>query len=393
MYDTKHYLNEARRCTAHARGLYDEFDGKPMPAEVAHQIETLLGAAGDNRRKFQELHNAEPQYRFDRFSTKDGGYGLDRYDGLPLATKQFLDYVRTGDQSILRKASLIEDSTGLSLVPPDFVGTIVKALSREGVFRQIAYVKRTTKETVDIGNVSFGTPTWGRLEVTGGPPADGLDTVGKDTVTVHELTALIKIGVDELMDTDENLEATIRQGIAEKFAEVEDDAFASGNGTLKPFGVTASTASPITQTVTAGANNTPTPDDLKKLTYQVGARFRRNGVFVGHSKVEQAIALMKDSEGRFLFTPSASQGEAGTLFGYPWFTADGMPDPAATGTATDASVVFGDFQAGYLIADRQRFTVQRLSELYATEGKVGLLLKERVGGDVMRPAALAKYLL
>ena len=56
-------------------------------------------------------------------------------------------------------------------------------------------------------------------------------------------------------------------------------------------------------------------------------------------------------------------------------------------------VLFGDIRSGYLIADRQRITVQRLDERYADQGLVGFLFRERVGGDVIRPAAFAKYLL
>jgi len=46
-----------------------------------------------------------------------------------------------------------------------------------------------------------------------------------------------------------------------------------------------------------------------------------------------------------------------------------------------------------MIGDRQRITVQRLDERYADQGLVGFLFKERVGGDVIRPAAFAKYLV
>jgi HK97 family phage major capsid protein len=60
---------------------------------------------------------------------------------------------------------------------------------------------------------------------------------------------------------------------------------------------------------------------------------------------------------------------------------------------TDPSVVFGEVFAGYMIADRRQVSVQRLEERYADEGKIGLLFTHRVGGDVIRPKALAKYLL
>jgi HK97 family phage major capsid protein len=155
-----------------------------------------------------------------------------------------------------------------------------------------------------------------------------------------------------------------------------------------PFSVTNG----VTQNISAAVNNTPTTDDLKRLPFKVPARHRRNGVFLGHSTVEEAVALMKDNEGRYLLQPDAAAGEAPTLFGYRWHSVDGLADPSTAGI-TQKSVVFGDLKAGYMIADRQRSACRRLVEAYATQGKVGLLVRSRVGGDVIRPSALATYTL
>lgn len=201
------------------------------------------------------------------------------------------------------------------------------------------------------------------------------------------MTALAKIGVDELADSDENLAGIVSQALGEAFAAVEDLALAGGSGTDQPWAITHN----VTQKVTAATADVITPDDLKKLAFRVPARFRKRGVYVVHSKVEEAVALLKDLDGRYLLQQSAALGEPRTLFGYPFHVSDGLAAPDATATATDKAAVFGDFKAGYMVADRQRFTVQRLVELYASEGKVGLLCKLRVGGDVIRPSALAYY--
>ncbi len=55
--------------------------------------------------------------------------------------------------------------------------------------------------------------------------------------------------------------------------------------------------------------------------------------------------------------------------------------------------MFGDLQSAYLIVDNGHMSVQVLRERYADEGKIGLLFKRRTGGDVIRPTALARYLL
>ena len=279
-------------------------------------------------------------------------------------------------------------------MPVDYAGTILKELPREAVMRNLAYVRPTTKAQVDIGSVQINTAGWGRLE-TGTALTDGLPATpaAKDTILVNDLNALVKLGRDELEDSDENLEEIIRQALILKFAEIEDDAFAFGTGTGQPMGVARDTN--VTQTVTAAVNQTVTGDDIKKLPFAVPAQFRRGdrAAFIMHTSAQQGIALLKDTSGAYLLQPSPSAAEPDRLLGYRTYTVDGLPAMTTTGTPTDPSVVFGDFQAGYMIADRRQVSVTRLQERYADEGKIGLLFTHRVGGGVIRPKAFAKYLL
>ena len=57
---------------------------------------------------------------------------------------------------------------------------------------------------------------------------------------------------------------------------------------------------------------------------------------------------------------------------------------AASGALT---VAFGDFK-NYWIADRSGRTVQRLNELYSTNGQVGFVATERVDGKVILPEGI-----
>ena len=51
------------------------------------------------------------------------------------------------------------------------------------------------------------------------------------------------------------------------------------------------------------------------------------------------------------------------------------------------SIAFGDFK-NYWIADRAGRTVQRLNELYSTNGQVGFVATERVDGKVILPEGI-----
>lgn len=408
-------LEKAAQHTAAARAINDEYEGKQMPAEAARQMEQHLAAATEYRKRVEreaalqdtEGWLKEPDYKHTMVGgeTASGGVPAEWAQGASAVTdeakaerarKSFFEFCRKGLDALNmeQKADLVENATGLNLVPNDYAGTILKELPREGVIRNLAFVRPTTKAQVDIGNVVINTAGWGRLE-TGTALTDGLGATpaAKDSILVHDLNALVKLGRDELDDTDDNLAEIIRQALVMKFGELEDDAFAFGTGTGQPMGVARDTN--VTQSVTASVASTVTGDNLKALPFAVPAQFRRGdrAAFIMHTSAQQAIALLKDTSGAYLLQPSVSQAEPERLLGYRAYTVDGLPAMATTGTATDPSVVFGDFMAGYMIADRRQVSVQRLEERYADEGKIGLLFTHRVGGGVIRPKAFAKYLL
>lgn len=403
------FLERAAQHLAQARAINDEFDGKEMPSEAARQMEAHLAKATDLRRRVEreealksnEAWLSEPQYKHDMTGGGENGRtGNEVTISHPLLESErreaskaaFFEYVRKGEHmSPERKAALREDDDGQKLLPTDFAGTILKDLPRDAVIRGLAFVRPTTRRTVDVGSVNIAGGGWGKLELDdaasdglGSPPAN------KQTLTVWDLNALVKLGVDELDDTDENLEDVIRQALTSKLAEQEDDAFAAGTGDAnkQPLGIAADTS--VTQGFAADVNATVEADDLTKLQYQVPAWARRNGVYLGHSGVEQAVALLKNGNGDYIWRPSIREGLPATLLGRPWYAVDGLPAMSATaGAGVNKSLFYGDMRAGYMVADRRRFTVQRLAELYAAEGKVGLLFTHRVGGGVIRPKALA----
>lgn len=419
-------LVRAAQLIEQARALNDEFEDKSkMPAEVAGRIDRLLGEASNCRQHVEReaaiddhdkwLH--EPEYKHDMSYTggTTGGTtgGGSKSTGLAPGefltdkeraesrSKAFFEYVRKGDAMAPEmKAALVEDATGQLLIPEDFAGTILKDLPRQSVIRNLAFVRPTRSNKVEVGSVVIASGGWGKLE-TGTVAADGLGATpaAKDTVEVHDLNALVKLGRDELEDSDEDLAGLISEALTLQFGEQTDDAYAFGTGTGQPTGIAqrAIGATPtITQGVAAAAGQTATGDELKRVTFQVPAWAARNAVWLGNKSAEEKIALLKDSNGNYLWQPRVSESEPATLFGYRWYRVDGLPAITATndaGAGTDPSVMFGDVRRGYMIADRRGVLVQRLEERYADEGKIGLLFTLRTGGDVIRPKAFAFYKL
>ena len=64
---------------------------------------------------------------------------------------------------------------------------------------------------------------------------------------------------------------------------------------------------------------------------------------------------MKTADGAFIWAPGLAAGQPDTLLGYPVVEAEDMPD-IASGTTP---IAFGNFKAGYLIAEREETAILR----------------------------------
>lgn len=417
----KELVDKAMQCLVLARTINDRYpDVTQIPTEHAVKVKQLLDEAkrlkglADLAKQQDDMESwaADPD-QVPAALAAEGATASKIGDGAQFSEiarrreqELFAKALRTGIKGqqwvdaldVAEKAALVENATGEVIVPHDIAGPIFKTLPHLAVFRGAGpTIRPTTSNKVDLRSLTGATAGWGKLELnTGTVDANVVPNTPVDVVEVHDLTAMSQIGVDELADTDANLIALIQDIVGQKTAEMEDDAFSAGNGVSKPWGLAAratSAANQITQAVTAGASSVPTGDNLKSLQYRVASRFRSNGAYFASNDAAESIALLKDSTGNYLWQPAVRAGEPDTLFGKRFYTLEGLPSMGASAAAVDPSVIFGDPSLGYMIADRQRITVQRLDERYAELGLVAFLFRMRVGGDVMRPAAFAKYLL
>ncbi len=422
----KTLMEKAMSCLHLARAINDRYpDPTKMPGEEVKNRQALL-AEGQRLRGLAETQHTQDELegwaaapaaehpalagmaaashnKADIADATSGAQGM-------LQAKAFLKWCRGGTTALNseergalqwseqkgQKAALVENTLGEILVPHDIAGPIFKELPHLGTFRRAGpLVRPTTSNKVDVRSLTGATAGWGKLEV-GSTPAVDVNVVPNspaDVIEVHDLVGLSKVGVDELADTDANLSALIQQIVGLQFAMQEDDAFANGNGTSKPFGLAmrATQGTPlITQSVTA-AGGTVTGDNLKSLPFQVPTVYRDNGAYFVSDDLALAMSLLKDGQSNYLWQPSVRAGDPPTWSGYRVHTLEGLPR-IDSGNSTPSGI-FGDPNLGYMVADRQQIAVQRLDELFAQDGQVGFLFKLRVGGDVIRPKAFAKYIV
>ena len=313
--------------------------------------------------------------------------------------KAFGAYLRSGDDDGLRHLELEEKalSTAVTgdggyLVDPvtsERIETVLKGAASVRAIANVVSVDATAYDVlVDHNDIGAG---W--ASETADATETGTPQVERISIPLHELSALPKASQRLLDDTAFDVEGWLAERIADKFARAESDAFINGDGSDKPNGfLTYPAVDDASWTwgslgyVATGADGdfdaTNPSDAVVDLVYALGARYRTNGSFVMNSKTAGAVRKMKDADGRFLWSDGLAAGEPARLMGYPVLIAEDMPDIASDATA----IAFGDFHAGYTIADRPDLRILR--DPYSAKPNVLFYATKRVGGDVSDFAAI-----
>ena len=270
------------------------------------------------------------------------------------------------------------DADGGYLVPEDFERDIVTALEEENVIRSLAKVITTQHERKIPVATGHSTAQW---TAENAAYTESNPTFGQKQIDAFKLTDLCRVSVELLQDSAFDIEDYLMKEFARAFGIAEEEAFCVGTGTNQPTGIF--TASGGTVGVTAAANNAITADELISLVYALKSPYRRNAKFLVNDATISAIRKLKDQNGAYLWQPSLQAGQPDRLLGYDLYTSPYVPTMAA-GALT---VAFGDFK-NYWIGDRAGRTVQRLNELYATNGQIGYVATERVDGKVILPEGI-----
>ena len=313
--------------------------------------------------------------------------------------KAFDTYLRTGDDDALRglvlegKAlSTAINSDGGYLIDPETAATIQGVLKSTASIRSISNVVNVMANSYDVlidhGEVGTG---WG---TESGPVTEtATPTIERISIPLHELSALPKASQRLLDDSAFDIETWLADRIAQKFARAEADAFINGTGVGRPRGFldhakvddslwTWGSLGYVPTGADGDFESTNPSDAIVDLVYALDAEYRANAKFVMNSKTAGAVRKMKDADGRFLWSDGLAAGEPARLMGYPVLVAEDMPD-IASGTY---AVAFGDFRAGYTVAERPDLRVLR--DPFSAKPHVLFYATKRVGGDVSDFAAI-----
>ena len=264
------------------------------------------------------------------------------------------------------------DSDGGYLVPEEYDKRLIDVLEEENIMRGLA-TKITTSGQHKI-NIAATKPAAAWIEEKG-ELTFGDATFDQIFMDAYKLHVAIKVTEELLYDSAFNLESYIITQFGRALGNAEEDAFLNGDGKGKPVGIFAKTGGGhVLSTLSAALK----ADDMLDLVYGLKRPYRKKASFIMNDATLAIIRKLKDNNGAYIWQPSYQAGEPDRVLGYTVHTSAFAP--------TDA-ISFGDYSY-YNIGDRGTRSFAELRELFAGNGMIGYVAKERVDGKLILPEAI-----
>ncbi|HEQ7722682.1 TPA: phage major capsid protein [Streptococcus pyogenes] len=294
----------------------------------------------------------------------------DKQEKTGRASKEYKDgmlkALRTNFKQVSNVLQEGVDADGGYLVPEEYDERLITVLEEENIIRSLATIIQTSgNHKINIAGTSPAA-AW----IDEGEELKFSDATFKQMLLdAHKLHVAIKVTEELLYDSAFDLEEYITEQFGKALANAEEDAFLNGDGNNKPTGIFNETSGGTFLDKVSAIK----ADDVINLVHALKRPYRKNAVFITNDKTIAQIRKFKDSNGAYIWQPSYQQGEPDRLLGYPVYTSAFAPENA---------IAFGDISY-YNIGDRGSRSFKALTELFAGNGMIGYVAKERVDAKLI----------
>ena len=315
--------------------------------------------------------------------------------------KDFHNYLKTGNALNLRNdpvppvaGSEGSNANGGFICPDGLDKRVVELLTPRSTIRRNATIIVPAGKKYERPYKKTGI-TSGWVGETTARTATDAQTYDMISAEVGELYAFPQYTQNFLADTWYNVEQGFARDLAITFADKEETAFISGDGSNKPKGILGSTTTFGTeddahrnwnklQKVNTGSATGITLNSLYAIKDSLNYAYRSNAKWYMSTSTYTALQqTLVDVERRGIFgRGDVSQNMPETLLGYPIEIDDYMPAVAAN----SYPIIFGDMRQGYAILERPGIGVLR--DMYSNKPYIGLYSIKRVGGLIQDYRAL-----
>lgn len=315
--------------------------------------------------------------------------------------KDFHNYLKTGNALNLRgdptppvAGSEGTNANGGFICPDGLDKRVVELLTPRSTIRRNATIIVPAGKKYERPYKKTGI-TSGWVGETTARTATDAQTYDMISAEVGELYAFPQYTQNFLADTWYNVEQGFARDLAISFADKEETAFISGDGSNKPKGILGSTTTFGTeddtqrdwnklQKVKTGSATGITLNSLYAIKDSLNYAYRSNAKWYMSTATYTALqqALVDGTQHGIFGRGDVSLNMPETLLGYPIEIDDYMPAVAAG----SYPIIFGDMRQGYAILERPGIGVLR--DMYSNKPYIGLYSIKRVGGLIQDYRAL-----
>jgi HK97 family phage major capsid protein len=381
-------MDENKADTTLSADKVEEIVAKALEADRA-ALKANAEAEAKAQEEFQKAVDEGVKSALDSIPAWKGGFSTPKVTELGMAdddVKSFEYWIKTGDEGAVKAALQGQtDTEGGYAVPDDFYNQVVAKRADMSVARRAGAISYPTN--LDRVLIPTEGTSMSKFAITAeeGAIDENEPTFGQVILPVYRETKLVKASVEWLADAQAGAATTFLAGaFGRAEAAWENHYFVSTGtaGTGEPTSALVSSG----LGVTAAGTNAITGPEVVSLVYSVPDYYRMGASMVMAGATEGALRGLQANPFSFQATPAG--GIQGGIEGLPVFNDATMP-AMTTGLKP---ILVGNFRDYFVIVERANLVVQRLVELYAGNGQVGLLGTFRRGGGVTQAGAF-KHLI
>lgn len=291
--------------------------------------------------------------------------------------KAFAHALFTGNNVALKALSEGVNADGGYTVPQAFYNSLLTEVADISQMRELVTVvpMKTNVLTIPVGE--HGPDVFWTAE--GATKTTTTMDFRQPTITAYKMAAIIYLTDELIEDSAFDLVNLLVRRFAERIAQEEDKVIINGAGTTQPTGIFVNSS--VGSRSVAGGNLDF--DDVLDLVYDLPSKYRANGTLLVNPENVREVRKLKDTTGRYMWADSVQTGQPASIMGYRVVESPWVPV---------GQIAFGDLKTAYWLGDRQKMTVKITNdtETTFTQDKTAIRVVERIGGDVVVPAAIKK---
>lgn len=345
--------------------------------DLSQVVDTRAGGEVETPEARAEKASAEYNRAFSQYMRR----GL---EGLNIEQRQLL--ISNSSELDTRAAqATTSGAAGGYLIPPGYRTVLVETMKAYGGLLNHANVITTSTGNPLQWPTNDDTANVGAILAEGSTAPEIDTTFGTRTIGAYMYTSnLVKASLQILQDSAFNLDVWLPTKLGVRLGRIVATHLVSGSGSGQPEGA----ATNATVSVTGADQTSITYDNLIDLEHSLDPAYRAAACrFLMADQTLATLRKLKDTMGRPIWLPVPTPGFPATINGLPYTIDQGMSVPGAS----NKSILFGDFNAGYIVRQVLDMQMVRFGERFMTELQVAYLAFLRLDARPDDPSAIRAF--